>query len=40
MKTKIFKAIGLGLFAMVSITGQISGQDRTVLPIKEPERPV
>jgi arylsulfatase A-like enzyme len=40
MKRKIFKAIGLGLFAMVSVTGQISGQDRSVLPIKEPARPV
>jgi arylsulfatase A-like enzyme len=39
MKTRIKRAIMFSLLASIAMSGQLAAQDRTVLPVKEPERP-
>jgi arylsulfatase A-like enzyme len=39
MKKIIFTTIALSVYASIAMTGQLAAQDRTVLPVKEPERP-
>jgi arylsulfatase len=39
MKSRIKSTIGLSLLAPVAIVGHLTAQDRSILPIKEPERP-
>lgn len=39
MKTRFKGTIGLTLLAPTAFMGHLSAQDRTVLPVKEPERP-
>jgi arylsulfatase A-like enzyme len=39
MKTRIKGTIGLSLLVPTAMIGQLAAQDRTILPIKEPERP-
>jgi len=40
MKTSIKGTLGLTLFVPTAFIGNLTAQDRTILPIKEPERPI
>jgi arylsulfatase A-like enzyme len=40
MKSRITKSIGLSLFVLTAFAWHLAAQDRSVLPIKEPARPI